>query len=601
MKMKKILVLLLALMLVLTACGTKQTDSQDAAKGNEDKPLDLTLDFLFMAGWGDKDATIVKDQLEKLGIKVNLVQTPDYATYSEKLGNGDYDMAFSGWTTVTGNPDYAVRSLFTPGGDYNNSGLADPKVEELILKAATQTPSEYVKTYGEFEQYMMDNAYIVPVYSANKIQAYNKEILKPGRENVRLSKSRSMVWEKFDFNDTSKRKTAPVLLSQTSGNLTSLDPIKGNDGSINTLNTNMYVRLVNLTDDDVVTSDGSLSYEHAIAEGNKAYYFVLRDDISFAKVQNGDVVDSGELVGAEDVVFHLNRAKDKDSVPEHRTYTLHGNMKEISIVTDLAELENTKTASGKTLKELFDGEVPSGSISELVASKNDVDNSKGKYQVVRVETVEPFPQVLNFLAHQSAGITSEAQVTKINGNGGTYGDQNEAIKDDHLRTSGPYCLYYKDDQIMKFKKNPAYMVGTEHEPKVDEIHVKIIPDTSAAVQALFSGEIHVLYGVPSLHYDKIKNESKLDITEIESNAASYIIFNLDEKYQRPVLDMNLRKTILNAIDPKAYITIVQSGRAVEITSTVTPLIKNLEGYEKVEKPTSDDKAKEYLKAYSQSK
>lgn len=601
MKMKRILVLLLALMLILTACGTKQTGSQDTAKGNEVEPLDLTLDFLFMAGWGDKDATIVKDQLEKLGIKVNLVQTPDYATYSEKLANGDYDMAFSGWTTVTGNPDYAVRSLFTPGGDYNNSGLADPKVEELILKAATQTPSEYVKTYGEFEQYMMDNAYIVPVYSANKIQAYNKEVLKPGRENVRLSKSRSMVWEKFDFNDTSKRTTTPVLLSQTSGNLTSLDPIKGNDGSINTLNTNMYVRLVNLTDDDVVTSDGSLSYEHAIAEGNKYYYFVLRDDISFAKVQNGDVVDSGELVGAEDVVFHLNRAKDKDSVPEHRTYTLHGNMKEISIVTDLAELESTKTASGKTLKEIFDSEVPSGSISELAASKNDVDNSKGKYQVVRVETVEPFPQVLNFLAHQSAGITSEAQVTKINGNGGAYGDQNEAIKDDHLRTSGPYCLYYKDDQIMKFKKNPAYMVGTEHEPKVDEIHVKIIPDTSAAVQALFSGEIHVLYGVPSLHYDKINNESKLDITEIESNSASYIIFNLDEKYQRPVLDMNLRKTILNAIDPKAYITIVQSGRAVEITSTVTPLIKNIEGYEKVEKPNSTEKAKEYLKAYSENK
>ena len=50
--------------------------------------------------------------------------------------------------------------------------------------------------------------------------------------------------------------------------LTSLDPIKGNDGSINTLNTNMYVRLVNLTDDDVVVSDGSLSRNHAIAEGN---------------------------------------------------------------------------------------------------------------------------------------------------------------------------------------------------------------------------------------------------------------------------------------------------------------------------------------------
>lgn len=601
MKIRKVLALLLVLVLLMVGCSNKQEEPQEVAKEKETAQLDVELDIVFMTGWGDKDCTIVKDQLEKLGLKVNLVQTPDYATYLEKVSKGNFDLAFTSWTTVTGNPDYAVRSLFTPGGDYNNSGLADQKVEELILKAGTETPEEYVKTYGGFEKHMMDNAYNVPLYSKNKIQAYNKAVLKPGRENVRLSKSRSMVWEKLDFNDISKRKTDPIITQQRLGNLTSFDPIKGNDGSINMLNTNMYVRLVNLTDDDVVTSEGSLSYEHAIAEGNKSYYFILRDDINFAKTQNGNVVDSGELVGGEDVVYHLSRAKDKNSVPEHRTYTLHGNMKEISIVTDISELEATKISSGKTIKEVLESKVPSGSISELVESKEEVDNSNGKYQVVRVETKEAFPQVLNFLAHQSAGITSKAQVSKINDNGGMYGDQNEALKDDHLRTSGPYCLYYKDDQVIKFKKNPAYMVGTDHEPRAEEIHVKIIPDANAAVQALFSGEIHVLYAVSSLHYDKVKNDPNLDIIEIESNSAYYLIFNLDEKYQSEVLDMNLRKAILNAIDPKAYITIVQSGRAVEITSTVTPLIKNIEGYNKVEKPTSIDKAEEYLRNYGENK
>lgn len=452
MKFRKILVLFLILALFMTGCSGKQEEPKKTAKEKENAPLDVELDLVYMTGWGDKDCTIVKDQLEKIGLKVNLVQTPDYATYSEKVFNGNFDIAFTSWTTVTGNPDYAVRSLFTAEGDYNNSGLADPKIEELILKAGTETPGEYVKTYGEFEKHMMENAYNVPIYSKNKIQAYNKAILKPGRENVRLSKSRSMVWEKLDFNDISKRKTDAVITQQRSGNLTSLDPIKGNDGSINMLNTNLYVRLVNLTDDDVVASEGSLSYEHAIAEGNTYYYFVLRDDINFAKVENDDVVDSGELVGGEDVVYHLSRAKDKNSVPEHRTYTLHGNMKEISIVTDLSELESTKISSGKTIREVLESKVPSGSISELVLSKDDVDNSMGKYQVVRVETKEAFPQVLNFLAHQSAGITSKAQVSKINDSGGIYGDQNEALKDDHLRTSGPYCIFYKDDQVIKFKK-----------------------------------------------------------------------------------------------------------------------------------------------------
>lgn len=106
----------------------------------------------------------------------------------------------------------------------------------------------------------------------------------------------------------------------------------------------MYVRLVNLTDDDQVVSDGSLSYNHVIAEGNSEYYFILRDDINFAKVENGAAVDTGELVSAEDVVFSLNRAKDESSVPDHRTYSIHENIDTVEVVTDLAELENAKVA-----------------------------------------------------------------------------------------------------------------------------------------------------------------------------------------------------------------------------------------------------------------
>ncbi len=52
--------------------------------------------------------------------------------------------------------------------------------------------------------------------------------------------------------DESKNTSEHYYLTQVNGDLTSLDPIKGNDGSINQLNTNMYVRLVNLTDDDNV-------------------------------------------------------------------------------------------------------------------------------------------------------------------------------------------------------------------------------------------------------------------------------------------------------------------------------------------------------------
>lgn len=596
MKLRKMMVLVLVLLLTLTACNSGNNESSNDSL--EAVEVDVTLDLVYMSTYGAKDATIIKDQLEKTGIKVNLVQTPDYATYKEKVNNGDFDIAYSGWTTVTGNPDYAVRSLFTEGGDYNMSGINDKKVEELILRAATETPDQYVKTYGEVEQILMDNAYIIPLYSNNKTQAYNKEILVAGPEHVRLSKSRSMVWEQFDYNDTALRSSQALLLRQNSGDLTSLDPIKGNDGSINMINTNQYVRLVNLTDNDEVTSEGALSYAYAIADGNKDYYFILQDNVNFAKLENGEAVDTGVLVAAEDVVYSMNRAKDKDSVPEHRTYTLHGNMEEITIVTDMSELESAKTVDGQTIKSILEADLDQ-SISKLVDDRASVDNKSGSYQVVKISTMEAFPQVLNFLAHQSAGIVSADQVSSINDNGGIYGDQNEAVLDDHLYTSGPYIMSAKDDQAVYFQKNPAYMTGSDHEARIENIELKIIPDASAAVQALFSEEIHVLYSVPALHFEKIQEDAKLDIVEMASNSARYILFNLDEAYGKVTLDADLRKAALNAIDPLPFIQIIESGRAVEITSTVTPLLTSLEGYMDVKKPTDMKKALEYLKVFSE--
>jgi len=599
MKLRKMMVLMLVLLLTLTACNSSNNEATNGTvEAAEAVDVDVTLDLVYMSTYGAKDATIIKDQLEKIGIKVNLVQTPDYATYKEKVSNGDFDIAYSGWTTVTGNPDYAVRSLFTADGDYNMSGINNAKVEELILRAATETPDQYVKTYGEVEQILMDNAYIIPLYSNNKTQAYNKEILVPGPEHVRLSKSRSMVWEQFDYNDASMRDTQALLLTQNSGNLTSLDPIKGNDGSINMINTNQYVRLVNLTDNDVVTSEGALSHAFAIADGNKDYYFILQDDINFATLENGEAVDTGVLVAAEDVVYSMNRAKDKDSVPEHRTYTLHGNMENISIVTDLSELESVKTVDGKTIKSVLEADL-SKPISSLVAGKDDVNNNSGKYQVVKISTIEAFPQVLNFLAHQSAGIVSADQVASINDHGGIYGDQNEAVKDNHLFTSGPYIMSGKDDQAVYFQKNPAYMTGSDNEARIKNVEIKIIPDASAAVQALFSDEIHVLYSVPALHFEKVQEDPKLDIVEMASNSARYVLFNLDEAYGKVTLDEDLRKAALNAIDPMPFIQIIESGRAVEITSTVTPLLTSLDGYVNVKKPTDTNKALEFLKIFSE--
>lgn len=597
---KAILSFLLIFTLILTGCVNTKSDVEEKSSGSggSGDSSQPEIEILGMSS-NEEDMNIVRDQLVKNGFKVKLNVQPDYGSYKAQQDAGNFDVAISSWTTVTGNPDYAVRSLFISGGDY--SIMADEDVDALIDEASTQTPEEYAATYKELEQALVfDKAYIAPLYSSYKTQALNKDLLKP--DSVRLSKSRSLAWETIDFQDEAKRSTDPLILSQAISTLTSLDPIKGNDGSINMLNSNMYVRLVNLTDDDKVTADGSLSHNFSIAEGNSEYYFLLRDDINFAKITDKEAVDTGEMVGAEDVIFSLDRAKNKDSVPDHRTYSLHEHIEKAEVVTDLSELEKIKQSGSDesvraALEEGLDNEV-----TELVDNNDAVDNGAGKYQVVKMTTTEPFPQVLNYLAHQSAGIVSKKQVEAINtydvdkfdvNKDIPYGDQNTITEgaqyDNTLYASGPYILSHKNDYEAVFYKNPGYMTGTENEPKIENINVRFIADVDSSLSALRNGETHILYNVPENKYDTVEKDDKLQLQSMESNAVSYLLFNTEGREVSKSED--LRKAVLYSINQDEIIDYYQ-GNKIKAVSTVSPLVNTGN-----ELKADADKAKEFLEKY----
>lgn len=601
---KSLLAILIAVVLVLAGCVNTKSDVSDKANDKNDSKTaqsDVVIELLGMST-GEADMNIVRDQLIKNGFQVKLNIQPDYGSFTAQKDAGNYDLALSSWTTVTGNPDYAVRALFKTDGA--NSIMSDEEVDKLIDQASTETSDQFTETYKQLEQRLvLDKAYIAPLYNSFKAQGVNKDVLNV--DTVRLAKSRAVAWEPIDFVDTSKRDTESLIMQQAIGTLTSLDPIKGNDGSINTLNTNMYVRLVNLTDDDVVVSDGSLSLNHAIADGNKDYYFLLRDDINFAAITDGKAVDSGERVGADDVVFSLNRAKDKDSVPDHRTYSLHESMQEIAVVTDLSELEVKQSGSDVTVKEALENGLDA-KITELVEDKTTADNAAGKYQVVKITTVNPFPQVLNYLAHQSAGIVSKKQVESINtydvatfdvNKDIPYGDQNTVTEGDKynntLYASGPYILSHKNDYEAVFLKNPAYMPGTENEAKIANVTVRFIQDADSALSALRNGEIHIFNGVPETKYDLVENDSKLFLQKSDSNAVTYLLFNT--KNREVSNSEDLRKAVLYSINQDEILNYYQ-GNKKKAVSTVSPLVNT--GNELV---SDSAKVQEFLDAYQASK
>lgn len=580
---------------------TKSDVKENDGNTNEATGDKVVIELLGMAS-SEQDLNIVRDQLVKNGFDVKLNIQPDYGSYKAQQDAGNYDISASSWTTVTGNPDYAVRGLFKTGGDYSTT--ADATVDKLIDEASTLTGDEAKEKYKELEQALVfDNAYIAPLYISQKFQGiYSKDV---NPDTVRLPKSRAQAWETISFNDAAKNASETLILHQAISSLTSLDPVKGNDGSINTLNTNMYVRLVNLSDTDEVVSDGSLSYDHAIAENNEEYYFVLRDDINFAKVEGEKAVDSGDLVSAEDVVFSLNRAKDQSAVPDHRTYSIHENIETVEVVSDLTALESVKTADGKSVLEELSDKLPAA-ISKVVTAEGDVDNAAGKYQVVKITTPKAFPQVLNYLAHQSGGIVSEAAVTAVNtfdvasydpNKDIAYGDQatitEGATYANHLAASGPYILVKKNDFEAKFVKNPAYQAGTENEPKVNDISVRFISDNDSALSALRNGEIHVLQSVPETKTDVVEGDANLALKTADSNAVSYLLFNTKEG--RATASADLRKAVLYSINQDEFISYYQ-GKKQPAVSTVTPLIDT-----GLKLEADQAKVKEFLNAYNASK
>lgn len=587
-----------------TAGNTGNTGSTSAAKPSGNKPSG-DAETLVLLGQSSSEANlnILRDQLTKAGFNVEINMQPDYASLTAQQDAGNFDLMITGWTTVTGNPDYAVRGIFHSTGDYNKSPLIDEKIDEFIDKGASETADVAKATYTEMENYLVgEKAYFFPLYSTMKMLAFNNELIK--EDSVFQPKSRPGRWEMYEYVDAANNDSRALTLTQASSSPSSLDPIQANDGTMNTLSGNMYVKIINLTDDDAITTDSSLSHAYAIAEGNSEYYFLLRDDVYFSKVDGGKTVDTGVRVGAEDVVFSLDRAKDKNSVATHKTYTLHNHMANVEIVTDMNELSNAKESAGTaTVLDTLNAAV-STPIAALTEDDEAADNAAGTYQVVKITTTEPFPQVLNYLAHQSAGILNKDQVSEINSKFDVasydptkdvcYGDFS-AIKggDNHLWCSGPYQFVAADDYGITFEKNPGYMADdAAFAPRISNIYMKFIKDDTSATSAFRAGEVDLLGSVSANDVDVVESDSKLTVMKKASNGVTYAIPNLREGSK--LNNQDLRLAILYAINQDDFIAF-NNGYVNPVYSTIGTLIETGNVL------TQDlDKSAEYLAAYQAS-
>lgn len=86
-------------------------------------------------------AQIVQAQLKEVGINAK-IETLEWASYLDRTAKGEHDMYILGWTTVTGDADYALLPLYhtsSHGGAGNRTFFSDPEVDKLLDQGRTES------------------------------------------------------------------------------------------------------------------------------------------------------------------------------------------------------------------------------------------------------------------------------------------------------------------------------------------------------------------------------------------------------------------------------------------------------------------------------
>lgn len=575
------LVLCLSMLLVMaTGCGVKTKDQANSNspstsdnsndQNNSDASVIPTTPVrLLYTSSLEKIANIVRDQLTKAGFQVEMNAQTDNASYKEQKKAGNYDIAIDNHSSPTGNPDFCVRPIAYTGGSLNLNGYSDAEVDAMIDEASAMPLGSYWSAYEAINEQVTDElAWFTPLYAEFKARACVDAIFDVN------TLSWLSTYGSFTYNDASLNDTRTLKLGTTNFTFTTFDPIRADDASIGSFAMNSYIRLVDQDSNYNPVTEGSLSRSIATSEDATQFYFLLRDDCFFTRL-NADTTlqPTSVMVSGEDVVYSLNRARDKDSIPLHQTYSNFEKITEVTLITDLSELDG-QTNEGTTILDALNAGL-STPISELVATRGEVDNDAGRYQLVRLTTSDPFPQILAYLSNHSGGIVDSEWVESINSQvdfanydaskDTLYGDFTGVQKANYANTisaSGRYVLRYIDDYGAVLEKNPGYC--TDDDPtgaaKIKSVNVVFLANADSALSALRSGDIDVNWSVATTKFDTVRSDSNLALGKFLGQRFWYLSYNIDSA--SVCSDLAVRKAIAGSIN----LNEVQAGMGEVIVS-----------------------------------
>ena len=100
-----------------------------------------------------------------LGVDVD-VELADSATYQSRFQKGQYSVTFGGWSADWPYPDNWLPEHFGSNGGFNVYHYSNPKVDDLLQKAASEPdPAKRVDFYTQAQKLVLDDAVVAPAYN----------------------------------------------------------------------------------------------------------------------------------------------------------------------------------------------------------------------------------------------------------------------------------------------------------------------------------------------------------------------------------------------------------------------------------------------------
>lgn len=129
--------------------------------------------------------------------------------------------------------------------------------------------------------------------------------------------------------------------------------------------------------------------------------------------------------------------------------------------------------------------------------------------------------------------------------------------------TGPYMVdKFERNAFVRLKANPNYWGG---KPDFETVTIKFVTDAAARVAEVESGNAHVTLEMPYEEFDRLKGGPLQGIAHPISDIGMIFLNDID-----PMLDPNVRKAAVAAIDKQALIDRLLSGYGVAIDTLETP-------------------------------